>query len=371
MPKLSGNKGEWSEIYAFLRLLEIKKLYAADAELNKKDDMFYNIINIIRTEPIGTLEFRINRTEDTITVFNTSDSTELLTLPCSEFKNAADRLYCEIIETNASAFALPDTEEFLDTLNIGVLKAKSTDKADIRIKIHDINTGYETVQGFSIKSRLGSPSTLVNAGKTTNFVFEVTGNIDDAVVQEFNTCSKKFKDRFEVLDRNGCDISYDSMENDVFESNLQLIDGDLPKICGYMLKEYYSSGVNTVTNSLESLNVHAFYAETFKIVSNIIQYKIPFYLTFYVSIFKLFMKKRSTNKISGSDFDINRLINIFEDGETSEEYSKLLDYGIPITTITKISNNKISIENLKKRNYDSKIFDEYEKIIIEETINLL
>lgn len=117
--------------------------------------------------------------------------------------------------------------------------------------------------------------------------------------------------------------------------------------------------------------IYAFYAETFKIVSNIIQYKIPFYLTFYVSIFKLFMKKRSTNKISGSDFDINRLINIFEDGETSEEYSKLLDYGIPITTITKISNNKISIENLKKRNYDSKIFDEYEKIIIEETINLL
>ena len=256
MPKLSGNKGEWSEIYAFLRLLEIKKLYAADSQLNKKDDMFYNIINIIRTEPVGKLEFRINRTEDTITVFNTSDSTELLTLPCSEFKNAADRLYCEIIETNASAFALPDTEEFLDTLNIGVLKAKSTDKADIRIKIHDINTGYEAVQGFSIKSRLGSPSTLVNAGKTTNFVFEVTGNIDDAVVQEFNTCSKKFKDRFKVLDRNGCDISYDSMENDVFESNLQLIDGDLPKICGYMLKEYYSSGVNTVANSLESLNVH-------------------------------------------------------------------------------------------------------------------
>ncbi len=27
MPKLSGNKGEWSEIYAFLRLLEIKKSY--------------------------------------------------------------------------------------------------------------------------------------------------------------------------------------------------------------------------------------------------------------------------------------------------------------------------------------------------------
>lgn len=256
MPKLSGNKGEWSEIYAFLRLLEIKKLYAADAELNKKDDMFYNIINIIRTEPIGILEFRINKGDDTVSVVKTDTEDVLLTLPCDEFKTAADNLYNEIINANKSSFELQDTEEFLEQLNISVLKAKSTDKADIRIKIHDINTGYETVQGFSIKSRLGSPSTLVNAGKTTNFVFEVTGNINDDVMNGFNTCSKKFKDRFDFLSGYDCDIKYCSMENDIFESNLQLIDGDLPEICAYMLKEYYSSGVNTVTNSLESLNVN-------------------------------------------------------------------------------------------------------------------
>lgn len=256
MPKFSGNKGEWSEIYAFLRLLEVKKLYAADADLNKKDDMFYNIINIIRTESVGTLEFRINRTDDTISVVKSEVDEVLLTLPCSEFKNAADNLYNEIVGASNSAFELPKTGEFLERLSIGVLKAKSTDKADIRIKIHDINTGYETVQGFSIKSRLGSPSTLVNAGKTTNFVFEVTGNVNDDVMNDFNTCSKKFKDRFEVLNTNECDIQYHSMDNDIFESNLQLIDGDLPKICAYMLKEYYSSGVNTIKNSLDLLNVH-------------------------------------------------------------------------------------------------------------------
>ena len=256
MPKLSGNKGEWSEIYAFLRLLEIKKLYAADAELNKKDDIFYNIINIIRTEPIGTLEFRINRADDTISVIRTDDTDVLLTLPCHKFKNKADALYREIVSTTMSPFELPDMEEFLDSLNIGVLKAKSTDKADIRIKIHDINTGYETIQGFSIKSRLGSPSTLVNAGKTTNFVFEVSGNINDTVMNTFNTCSKKFKDKFAVLNDNSCDIIYFSMENDTFESNLQLIDGDLPKICAYMLKEYYSSGTNAVRNLLNSLSLH-------------------------------------------------------------------------------------------------------------------
>lgn len=256
MPKLSGNKGEWSEIYAFLRLLEIKKLYAADAELNKKDNMFYNIINIIRTEPIGKLEFRINRTDDTVTIVNTEGNTELLTLPCEEFKLAADRLYHEIVSATASSFELPDMTDFLNSLSVRTLKAKSSDKADIRIKIHDINTGYETIQGFSIKSRLGSPSTLINAGKTTNFIYEITGNINDDIMNEFNTCSKKFKDRFEVLNNNSCDIKYASMENDMFESNLLLIDGDLPKICAYMLKEYYSSGVNTVRNSLDSLNEH-------------------------------------------------------------------------------------------------------------------
>lgn len=256
MPKLSGNKGEWSEIYTFFRLLETKKLYAADSQLNKKSDMFYNIINIVRLESAGKLEFRINNLEDTISVINTEENSTLSTLSCSKFKDAADELYQEIVNAKASAFELPRIATFLKMLSIGVLKAKSTDKADIRIKIHDINTGYETVQGFSIKSRLGSPSTLINAGKTTNFIFEAIGEMTDAIMEEFNTCSKKFKDRFDVLNNYSCGIEYVSMENYIFESNLKLIDGDLPKICAYMLKEYYLSGINNIGSSIDLMTLH-------------------------------------------------------------------------------------------------------------------
>ena len=71
------------------------------------------------------------------------------------------------------------------------------------------------------------------------------------------------------------------------------------------------------------------------------------------------------------DFDINKLINIFEEGETSDEYSKLIDYGLPLPTVSKISDNKISLENLKNKEFDHSKFDDYEKIIIEETMNLL
>ena len=59
MTKLSGNKGEWSEIYVFLRLLAMGKLYAADAELNKLSDVFYNILNILRSENIGNFIMRL------------------------------------------------------------------------------------------------------------------------------------------------------------------------------------------------------------------------------------------------------------------------------------------------------------------------
>ena len=71
------------------------------------------------------------------------------------------------------------------------------------------------------------------------------------------------------------------------------------------------------------------------------------------------------------DFDINRLINIFEDRDAKEEYSKLIDYGLPITTVDKISSNGISFDDLKVRKYDEKIFDNYEKIIVGEVVDLL
>ena len=131
---------------------------------------------------------------------------------------------------------------------------------------------------------------------------------------------------------------------------------------GWILK-YYNADL--------SLNMNAFYAETFKIVSNIIQYKIPFYLIFYISIFKLFMEKNNITFQEDDDFDINGIINIFEDGETPEEYSRLIDYGLPFSTVGKIADHKLSINNLKTQEYDLNIFDDYERIIISETMPLL
>ena len=46
---LTGNKGEWSEIYTLFRLLGEGKVHAGDENLNKLE-LYYPILNVIREE---------------------------------------------------------------------------------------------------------------------------------------------------------------------------------------------------------------------------------------------------------------------------------------------------------------------------------
>lgn len=47
---LTGNKGEWSEIYVLLRLLADGRIYAADENLRRLEKVYFPILKIIREE---------------------------------------------------------------------------------------------------------------------------------------------------------------------------------------------------------------------------------------------------------------------------------------------------------------------------------
>lgn len=49
---ITQNKGEWSELYVFLKLLGDGILYAGDKNLNKIENSYYPVIEIIRNEKI-------------------------------------------------------------------------------------------------------------------------------------------------------------------------------------------------------------------------------------------------------------------------------------------------------------------------------
>ena len=83
---ITGNKGEWSEVYVLLKLLGDGEVHAGDENLNKIKNLVYPIIMILREEAEGKLKYL---PENSDVVIQTSDGTELLRLPAKEFESQA------------------------------------------------------------------------------------------------------------------------------------------------------------------------------------------------------------------------------------------------------------------------------------------
>lgn len=100
------------------------------------------------------------------------------------------------------------------------------------------------------KRKLISPSTLLNAGRTTNFIYEVKG-ISQTAAQEFNEFLS-FQEKFDFL-KARFRLQFVDMENAVFKNNLILIDSDLPVILAQALLLYYGGEISRVADAVDCL----------------------------------------------------------------------------------------------------------------------
>lgn len=249
---LSGNKGEWSEIYAFFKLLSDGKIHSADGRLNKIDKLFYIIKEIIRLETnVGEYNYIIQKNSIRI-----AGDTKIIDIKRDEFTKYAKLLYDYIIKAKPSKgemLSFADVEAFMNSVRCYSLKAKSQDKADIRMIIHDMRSGMEHKLGFSIKSKLGGKSTLFNSNKdTTNFLYKITG-LNKEQIAEFNN-QDKFADKFDILKKYNGDITFERIVNETFNNNLIYIDSNLPTILGHSLIEYYSNTKRSTADIVEQIS---------------------------------------------------------------------------------------------------------------------
>ena len=101
-------------------------------------------------------------------------------------------------------------------------------KTDITVIIHDQRTNQQSTLGFGIKSQLANPSTLLNASKTTNFVYQIhQSNLTVADIDQINkTCSRnKIKDRISYYKIQGRHSNLQKSASRNFLNNLILVDG--------------------------------------------------------------------------------------------------------------------------------------------------
>ena len=259
---MTGNKGEWSELYTFLKLLKTGKIYAADENVNRIDDLYLPIIKIIREETKGSVYDY--HTGDKVKIFFNNNLIQ--EIDPSEIEEQYIMLFSKIFNggkgETSGAFAIEAISPLMEKMKLTKIKAPSVDKKDILMQIQDIHTGFSPEVGFSIKSDVGSPPTLFNAGKNTRVKYKING-ISDADMAEINGIDKTVKKeymmlRMSTLFQKSTSVVFDSIKDATFTDNLIMLDSLMPDIFGELLLLHYKNmtvyDCNTLLDKLIEMN---------------------------------------------------------------------------------------------------------------------
>jgi len=274
---ISGNKGEWSEIYTLFKLLGDKQLFLGNKDIEKLEGIVYPIISVLRTENNDNFEYSI---QDEIIVIDGGE--EVLRIAVSKFKEKAIFLLEKIKINKERTFSIPEVEQFMQSINCFSLKASSTVKTDITIVVHDQRTNQRPALGFSIKSQLGSPSTLLNAGKTTNFIFKISNlKLTETEIEKINSIDSRSKimDRINSILQSKGQFDFTNTEKQIFSNNLILIDSKLPEILSQIVYEFYSSDKSRVADLVENINIKNPLSFDISYDHKFYEYKIKRFLT--------------------------------------------------------------------------------------------
>lgn len=246
--EIKGNKGELSELYAFFKLLADGRIYSGDGELNRYAKKYYPILEIFRDDAEERNTYRIQTANESILVIGEQINIEI---PQARFLQEA-QILLENIKKDKTDYSYLET--FLQEIDCTKIKAKSKDKADIRLVIHNFNNGTISELGYSIKSRLGAPSTLINSNKNgTNFIYEIEG-ITSEQAEKCNNLDR-FKNKFAFLQSIGANILFVQSASEILHNNLTLLDLGLERIIAFELLEYYKGNNKTLVDITKQITM--------------------------------------------------------------------------------------------------------------------
>ncbi|CAA0165787.1 putative type II restriction-modification system enzyme [Tenacibaculum maritimum] len=248
--KETKNKGEWTELLVFVKLLKGQKFNLSDKNLNKKTTSFN--VKKVSTHNLENDIYIIDKS--TLKIENKKTS-------ISEVIKINDILNTEILENLKKAiingkrtFTIPAFRKIQERLKVESVKGgNSNQKADIVLDIENKSIHKEN-EGFGIKSYLGNKPTLLNASGNTNFIYEVKG-INCDKIDEINKIDTrtKLKDRLECIEKLGGKLVYKGAEKETMEYNLKLSDSLMPNIVGEILLSFYKKRISKITKIVDEI----------------------------------------------------------------------------------------------------------------------
>ncbi|MEA5461263.1 HpaII family restriction endonuclease [Arcicella sp. LKC2W] len=249
--KKTKNKGEWTELLVFIKLLLEQRVFLSDEKLNPTINFFD--IKKVTTQNLDLEFFIINQSE--IEIRNKKNGeTKLINIDQIINRQILGDIVNKI-KLGEATFELPDFEVIQNTLGFSVIKGgNSNQKADITLDIDNLLLAKEN-EGFGIKSYLGSKPTLLNASGNTNFIFEVIG-LDKNKVDEINKIDTKtkLKDRIELIEAYGGVFHYQGPEKDTMNYNLKMVDSLMPLIIGKILLAFYKKRIASIAQIIDDIH---------------------------------------------------------------------------------------------------------------------
>lgn len=237
----SFNRGEWSEAYVFLRLLGVGRIYSADSNLTKNDNVYIDILEITRHQDNKELHYRIENSS----VCGYDENECFFIITAQELDAKANYLYNKIKESKQRTMEIPAIQELMESMRLNSAKVSTVPvnlkntygkKADIIITSMNSIDNTVATEGFSIKSHMGSSATLFNSSNSSKLNYEVKGCTKD-LMHKINAC-EKFVDEGGMITfiKEHPDLSLKFIGADnTFEDNVSLVDSDMLEILNYLL----------------------------------------------------------------------------------------------------------------------------------------
>jgi len=234
------NRGEWTEAYVFIKLLAEGRIYGADSNSNKNENLFLDIIRILRYESEGILEFNRQISTDTPQISASCNSTIFKVITAPELSQKASVLYSTIkkITDKRRKFSVEEVEIFLKSLKFSSPKApimpkewqeKYGIKTDIILTTLSSIDRAEATEGFSIKSHLGSSPTLFNSAESSRFIYKVVGCTNEDM-HRINALDSAKQMAQEIRDNERLKLEFVRTYGDICDCNFSLIDSQMTNI---------------------------------------------------------------------------------------------------------------------------------------------
>lgn len=273
-----NNKGEWSEFYAFLKILDERKIFAADKNLEIIDGKFFVFHKIIREEKDESTKIYDISQSATQVLITDEDGRLLKEFKTDSLKEKTLKIFEKIKNEKSRSFNIPEAQELMKELLCTKVKASNAKKADLVAIIYDRISKTMPMLGFSIKSMVGGASTLLNSGLTTNFIYEIKGFEGDVSAVNAIETKAQIRDRITEITKQGGTLEYAGVSNEQFGFNMKMIDTVLPEFIAQMLLDYFSNTHRTVADLTKELSENESMKKKFGLSLINYEYKIKNFL---------------------------------------------------------------------------------------------